>query len=195
MRKKLAAAFVAIGFLMLLTSAGHPAAAQRRRAHRRNVQPVADRWYTFTGPDRDFTLDFPRAPKREQDDQGTVTLIRNYALNTEDGMRFSVNFQDIGGDPQSSQDNEFAPDNEELIAAAARKDGRRVVQIHRLAKNVVEMELWQTVEETKADINYLERDVLRRGRVYTLGCASLVDGRKVDKSICRRFFNSLRFTR
>ncbi|OLE55620.1 MAG: hypothetical protein AUG51_02350 [Acidobacteria bacterium 13_1_20CM_3_53_8] len=196
MKKKLAMAFVTIGFLIFLTSSGHlTTAAQGRQVRRRSAQAVADRWYMFTSPDRDFTLDFPREPKREQDGQGPVTLIRNYALNTRDGMRFSVNFQDIGGDPRSSQNNEFAPDHEELVAAAARKDGRRVVQIHRLAKNVVEMELWQTVGETKADINYLERDVIWRGRVYTLGCGSLVDGRGVDKSICRRFFNSLRFTR
>jgi hypothetical protein len=122
-------------------------------------------------------------------------LIRVYSLNTEDGMHFSVNFQDIGGDPQSSQDNKFTPDYKELVAAAARKDGRRVVQIHRLAKNVIEMELWQTMVETSVNINYLDRDVLWRGRVYTFGCASLVDSGEVDKSICRRVFNSLRFTR
>jgi hypothetical protein len=70
-----------------------------------------------------------------------------------------------------------------------------VVQVHRLAKNVVETEYRMTVGETKADINYLERTILRRGRVYSLGCGSLVDGGEVDKSVCRRFFNSMRFLR
>ncbi|MDQ3743233.1 MAG: hypothetical protein M3444_02510 [Acidobacteriota bacterium] len=196
MQKRLAAALITIGAVGLLTSIGHLAtAAQGRQIRRRNTQVIAARWYTFTSPDRDFTLDFPREPKREQDNQGPVTLIRAYGLNTDDGMRFSVNFQDVGGYPRSNRNNEFAPDYEETVAAAARREGRRVVQIHRLAKNVVEMELWQTVEESKANLNYLERDILWRGRVYTLGCGSLVDGREVDKSICRRFFNSMRLAR
>jgi hypothetical protein len=195
MKKRLAATLVMLGSLAFLTSAGHLTAAQRHRVHKRSVQPAAERWYTFTGPDRDFSLDFPHEPKREQDGQGPVTLIRTYGLNTEDGMRFYVNLQDIGGDPRSSQNNEWAPDYEETAAAAARKDGRRVVQVHRLAKNVIEMELWQIVEEINGSVNYVERNVLRRGRVYTLSCGALVNGREVDKSICRRFFNSMRFMR
>jgi hypothetical protein len=176
-------------------SAMHATAAQRHRPARRGTQPAADQWYTFTSPDEDFTLDFPLKPEREREDQGPITLIRTYGLNTRDGMRFSVNFQDVGGDPRSRQSNEFAPDHEEVVAAAARKEGRRMVQIHRLAKNIIEMEYRQTLGESGADISYLERAILRRGRVYSLACGTVVDGGEVNKSICRKFFNSMRFLR
>lgn len=180
---------------IFLSLARQVTAAQRHRPVRRNVQPAANKWHTFTSPDEDFTLEFPREPKREREDQGPVTLIRTYGLNTGDGMRFSVNFQDVGGDPRSRLSNEFAPGHEEEVAAAARRDGRRMVQIHRLAKNIIEMEYLVTLEETNADLNYLERTILRRGRVYSLACGSVVDGREVNKSTCRKFFNSMRFLR
>ena len=195
MRKILAAQLAMLASLVFLPSAGHLTAAQRNPVRRRALQPVAGQWYTFTSPDRDFTLDFPCAPKRGQDRQGLVTMIRTYDVSTEAGMQFSVNFQDIGGDPRSRQNNEFAADHEEIVAAAAREQGRRVVQVHRLAKNVIEMEYLVTVEETKADINYMERTILRRGRVYSLACGSVVGGREMDKSICRKFFSSMRFPR
>lgn len=173
----------------------HTMAAQRHRPTRRSTRPAADQWYTFTSPDEDFTLDFPLKPRREREDQGPITLIRTYGLNTKDGMRFSINFQDVGGDPQARRSNEFSPDHEEEIAAVARRDGRRMVQIHRLAKNMIEMEYRMTLAEAGANINYLERTILRRGRVYSLACGSVVDGGDVDKSICRKFFNSMRFLR
>ena len=154
---------------------------------------MTGRWYTFTSPDGDFTLDFPRQPKRQQDGQGPMTLIRGYDVTTDEGLHLSVNFQDIGGDPQSRKNNEFAPDHEEVVTVAAREQGRRVVQVRRLAKNVIETEYRMTVEETGADINYLERSILLRGRVYTLGCGTVADGGDVDKALCRRFFGSMRF--
>jgi hypothetical protein len=29
--------------------------------------------------------------------------------------------------------------------------------------------------------------------LYTLGCGSLVDNKEVERAVCRKFFNSLRF--
>lgn len=190
---------VSLAFIMSVPSVfllfdQHAVAAQMRRDSQRSVQPAKD-WYTFISPDKDFTLNFPLEPRRERDEQGQVTLIRIYSLNTQDGMRFSVNFQDVGGDPRSRYRNEFTPGHEEVIAAAARREGRQLVQIQRLAKNIIEMEYHLTVKETNADINYLERSILRRGRVYSLACGSIVDGKGVNKLICRKFFNSMRFLR
>ena len=167
------------------------ASAQRRETSRHALTTV--KWYTFTSPDGDFRIDFPRKPDREEDAQGLVTTVRTYGVTVEDGMRFSINFQDIGGDPRSRQNNEWASSHEGEVAAAARDNGERVVQIHRLAKNIIEMELWQTVEQTGSSINYMRRDILHRGRVYSLGCGSIISGKEVDKSTCRRFFNSMRF--
>ena len=93
-------------------------------------------------------------------------------------MSFSVNLQDNGGDPLASHNNEWGSDSDQIMSAADRAAGRRVVQIHRLAKNIVEAELWQTVAENGANINYLRRFILRRGRVYTLACGSVIDGQR-----------------
>lgn len=193
MSKKLAVALITLCPLVFLIFIAQLTFAQRRGVRSRTSYPVADRWYTFKGPDSDFTLDFPRAPQRDPDVQGPVTLIRGYSLTTKDGTRFSINFQDIGGDPRSRGGNEYALDYEEQATAAAREQGRRVVQVHRLAKNVVEFEYRITVEENNAEISYLERSIMRRGRVYSVSCGTVVDRGEIDRPACRRFFNSMRF--
>lgn len=186
---------IVVGCLWILTSGTPEAPGQGRGRSASNRSVVTGHWYIFKGPDGEFTLTFPTKPHREPDGQGPTTIIRSYALNTANGMRFSVNMQDAGGNPDARSNNEWGPDHETMVAAAARQNGERVVQIHRVSKNVVELELWQTVQQNGANINYLRRDILRRGRVYSLGCGSVIDGRPVDKSICRRFFNSMRFLR
>lgn len=195
MKKRLAVVSIIIISLWSLTSVWQSASAQGRRGFGRNKAQATDRWYTFIGPDGDFTLAFPRKPNREQDTQGLVTLIRAYAVMTETGMHFSVNFQDLGGDPRSRRNNEYDLTAEEMMADAARDRGERVVQIHRVGRNIIDMELWQTVRGTGNNINYWTRNIVRRGRAYTLGCGSLINNQEVNKSICRRFFNSMRFTR
>jgi hypothetical protein len=67
--------------------------------------------------------------------------------------------------------------------------------MRRIARNVVEVEAWQTPKETGADQHYLSRYVIHRGRAYQLNCASRIGGKEVDRAICRRFFSSLRFLR
>jgi hypothetical protein len=156
---------------------------------------VPKKWFIFTSPDGDFRLQFPAKPNAEAASEGPVTLIRTFSLTTAEGMSFSINFQDKGGDPQASENNEWGRDFEEATSEADRKSGRRVVQIHRLAKNTVEAELWQPVADSGANINYLRRSILRRGRVYTLSCGSILNRRPVDKTICLRFFTSMRFIR
>jgi hypothetical protein len=110
-------------------------------------------------------------------------------------MHFSINFQDLGGDPRTRRNNEYDQTTEEMMADAARERGERVIQIHRLARNMIETELWETEPQTGHHLNYLTRGILHRGRIYTLGCGSVIDNQEVNKTICRRFFNSIRFTR
>ena len=166
--------------------------SQRRKKSR--PRSVAESWYLFASPDQDFTLRFPQEPKQEPSEQGQITMMRSYAVNTEQGMRFSINFQDIGGDPLATENNEWASYLEQWTTQAARNRGERVVQIHRLAKNVIEMESWQTVPQTGANQNLLNRSIIWRGRVYALGCGSLLNNEVANKVTCRRFFNSIRFT-
>ena len=182
------AAIVVLVIALLTTQA----TSQRRKKSR--SRSVTKSWYLFTSPDQEFTLRLPHEPKQEPSEQGQITMMRSYALNTEQGMRFSVNFQDLGGDPRSAQNNEWPSYLEQMTTQAARNRGERVVQIHRLAKNVVEMESWQTVPQTGANQNYLNRSIIWRGRVYALGCGSLLNNEVANKVTCRRFFNSIRFT-
>lgn len=168
--------------------------AQRRTSSHKPTTATPVGWFSFTGPDGDFSLAFPAKPQPfESDIEGPVTTIRHYHLSTKGGKYFSVNIQDMGGDPRSRDANEFDQDNESSVAVAARERGERVVQVHRLARNVFEMEVWQPVTDTPKNLHRLDHAILRRGRLYTLGCGSLIDNKEVDRAVCRKFFNSLRF--
>jgi len=88
--------------------AGHSAIGEAGIAVQKPA--VADKWFIFTGPDGDFRLEFPARPSPETPGQGAVTLIRGFSLTTVDGMSFRVNFQDNGGDPLASHNNEWGSD-------------------------------------------------------------------------------------
>ena len=183
-------------YLLLIAVAPHYIAiAQRRDSSRisnRSATPAG--WYIFKGPDGDFSLAFPAKPEPfESGIEGPVTSIRHYQVSTKAGKHFSINVQDVGGDPRSRDANEFGQKDEVIAAAAARERGERVVQVHRVAKNIIEMEVWQPVKDTPNNLHRLDHAILRRGRMYTLGCGSLIDNKEVDRAVCRKFFNSLRF--
>jgi hypothetical protein len=150
-------------------------------------------WPVFKSPDSDFTLQFPRKPDVQDASEGPITLIRYYGVTTEDGTTFSINFHDIGGDPRAPENNQWNRDLEAIVSAADRAQNRQIVQTHRIGKNIVEAEIWQT-ENSGVHLNYLRRSILRRGWVYTLGCGPAINNKKVDKPLCERFFNSMRFT-
>jgi len=167
--------------------------AQQQRS---STKRPTSAWYIFTGPDGDFSLAFPAKPLPfESEADGPVTMMRHYHLSTIDGKYFSVNFQDTGGDPTSRDANKFDAKAEVLISFAARERGERVIQVHRLAKDIVEMEVWQPTKDHKEWLNRLDYTILHRARVYTLGCGSLINNKRIDKPTCRKFFNSIRFTR
>lgn len=168
--------------------------AQQQRSSTERATPAP--WYIFTGPDGDFSLAFPAKPvPSESEGEGPVTMIRSYHLSTKDGEYFSVNFQDMGGDPTSRDANEFGAKAEVSISVAARERGERVIQVHRRAKHIVEMEVWQPAKDTKEWLHRLDRYIVHRARVYTLGCGSLINKKEVDKLTCRKFYNSIRFTK
>jgi hypothetical protein len=167
-------------------------ASENKPLTRPKLKANLGKWYIFKSPDGDFKLEFPGKPSEEPAIEGPVTLVRMFGFNTADGIRFSVNFQDIGGDPQAPENNEWGPDLEEITSAADRNRGVRVVQVHRQARNIVESEVLQTLVDTQTDIRYLRRNLIQRGRVYTLTCGSFVND-KLDKPLCQKFFNSMRF--
>src|SRR5258705_2062660 len=172
------------------------AIAQRQGSSRKpNRSATLLGWYIFKCPDGDFSLAFPSKPEPfESGIEGPVTSIRHYQVSTKAGNHFSINLQDVGGDPRSRDANEFGQKDEVIAAAAARERGERVVQVQRVAKNIIEMEVWQPVKDTPNNLHRLDHAILRRGRMYTLGCGSLIDNKEVDKSTCQKFFKSIRFT-
>jgi len=168
-------------------------ASESKSPTRPKLKAKPGTWYIFKSPDGDFTLAFPEKPALKQVGQGPVTILRSYEVTTNEGTTFSINFQDIGGDPSASESNEWNEGLEEILSAADRAQDVRVVQTHRLAKNIIESELWIPVTATGANINSLRRSILRRARVYTLGCGPVMDRKAVNKPLCQRFFNSMRF--
>ncbi len=168
-------------------------ASENKLPTRPKLRAKPGKWYIFKGPDGDFTLAFPEKPALKQVVQGPVTVLRSYEVTTDEGTTFSINFQDIGGDPNASESNEWIGGLEEILSAADRAQNVRVVQTHRLAKNIIESELWIPVTATGANINSLRRSILRRARVYTLGCGPAINEKAVNKPLCQRFFSSMRF--
>ena len=166
--------------------------AQRARKSKHNVA-VVDRWYVLVSPDADFMLSFPQKPIRELDEQGPNSPIKSYALNTESGMRFSINFQGAAQGPIWSLANEWNDGYEQEQLKSDHENKRRVVHAQRIDKHTFEAEIWDAGTDTGESINYVRRTIVRKARIYILLCGSSTYGRKVHKGTCRRFFNSMRF--
>lgn len=178
---------------LVLASLRSGAIAQQPRTRKRSAAASVDRWYVFVSPDGDFTLSFPQKPTREADGQGPTTSIKNYGLNTQNGMRFSINFQGAAKGPIGSVANEWNEDYEQGLLAKDREENRRVVHTQRRGKHTFEAEIWDSRTDTGESLNYIRQTIVRQDRIYTLLCGSAIYRRKVNKGTCRRFFNSMRF--
>lgn len=161
------------------------------RANSATARSKGAAWSSFRGPDNDFILEFPSEPKRAEDVQGGVTIIRRYALVTQ-SIYFEISIQDIGGSPNSSYANEFSPKFEETTSQMFSEDGIKIVQLRRTAKGSYEMEVLSPTLDRKGYLHGLRRGLIRNGRIYSMACDSIIEGREVNRNICRRFFNSFR---
>ena len=166
--------------------------AQKAVKNKQRVNKID--WYVFVSPDGDFTLSFPQRPNREPAEPGSRTPIRSYALQTQNGMRFSINSQGSFAEPNPRLANEWNDRYEHGLLSADRKNKRRVVNTRRIGKNGFEAEIWDSSSDSGESINYIRQTILRQGRIYTLLCGSQIFGRRVEKSTCRQFFDSMRFT-
>jgi len=170
-----------------------PIGTAQKRKRSKHAPAQIDRWYVFVSPDGDFTLSFPERPNREADEPGPVTAFKSYGLYTQNAMRFSVNFTEVPGDPNSRLANEWNDGFEQELLSKDREEKRRVVHTQRIGKNIFEAEIWDSGTDTGDGINYLRQTIVRHGRIYTLLCGSEIYGRPMNKSICRRFLNSMHF--
>ncbi len=179
--------------LLLTISALAQTHAGRPLPHPRPA-PTAPRWYIFAGPDRDFVVEFPSAPKRMSDNEAPGGTARNYVL-VKDGLTFRLHFIDTGLDPGSREGNQLPLDFRREMLEHARERGWTVVRAELVHRNVYEQETWSPMKSNAAgSLHYIERDVVRHGRQYILTCASLIPDKKADASLCRRFLDSFRVT-
>lgn len=162
---------------------GKPASQQRARTP---GQQTPAKWYTFTGPDGDFTMQFPSKPAREEDIQGPFAMIRRYSTIT-DTHYLGIVYQDVG--PEASV---LKPTHEEANSALLQEKGYKVVSMRRLSSNTTEMELWSPSQTPGRFLHRIDRTIVSHGRMYTLGCGSRTAEREVSRAVCRRFFDSLR---
>lgn len=151
-------------------------------------------WYTFTSPDKDFTLMFPIKPERGEGGKGDLTLITEFGANTSD-VHFSINYQDLDIAADDPFFNEFGPNYERLTARRMQQDGYKVVSSQRVARNISDEEKWQPTGNPEQYLNSMARSIIRNGRLYHLGCSSRWYNQEVNKSLCQQFFNSFRFTK
>ncbi|MFL6335343.1 MAG: hypothetical protein ACJ754_18680 [Pyrinomonadaceae bacterium] len=150
---------------------------------------MPDGWYAFAGPDGDFTLRFPSKPEQERDSAGLISTIRRYT-STNDSFYFGIDYEDVG--PAASV---LKPDYEETVSALLQDRGNKVVSIRRQSKNSTQMELWSPSRTPGKFTHRIDRITMSHGRRYTTYCGSRLEGREVDKELCRRFFDSLRVIR
>lgn len=149
-------------------------------------------WYTLTGPDKDFTIDFPAKPRRENDVIGYGLLTRSYSL-ADDSALLQVMFNDTGVAPNSREANEFVEDFALRRMRQAKEERVGVVHARLLSKNVFEIEEWiPSKKNPNQNFHGIGRMVLRNGQLYTLLCSALVSGQQVNAQTCRRFLNSFR---
>lgn len=155
---------------------------------------ATDQWKTLTSPDKDFTVDFPAKPDRDEFRGKTSfgkagRLIRRYFVYT-DSQMLAISFQDLEYAPNSQFANSVASSYEQKIKEVAKRDGWKIVRIQRLSNSVAETEAWDRAGASGGYVHAISRTVVRNGQAYDLQCRSVFIGLEVDRGICSRFFNS-----
>ncbi len=160
------------------------------------AQPADYQWTTLTSPDKDFTIDFPVEPKRDEfrnkRNMGEVgRLVRWYRAYT-DKLMFVIGFEDLNYAPNSPFADSVAPAYEQKIRDAARERGWKLIRMQRLSNSVAELEAWERSIKPTGYVHTISRTIVRNGHAYDLQCRSTFIGQVVDRNVCRHFFNSFR---
>ncbi|HEX8472608.1 MAG TPA: hypothetical protein VF666_01115 [Pyrinomonadaceae bacterium] len=155
------------------------------------AKSATPKWFLFQSPDGDFTLEFPAQPKRIQDLQGAITVVRQYVF-ADNIMWLGIAFEDYGGKPDSPENNDWGLKFEETFSRLSRENGTKIVQFRRLTKSTYELEAWTPASTPNDYQHYLTRATLRNARAYRMACHSLIKNQQVNKKVCRRFFDSFR---
>jgi hypothetical protein len=170
-----------------------PAREFRQSEVQHRARSSASRWHTFRSPDNDFIVEFPAKPRRDEDLSGDVAVLRGYSY-IGSLIWLSISFQDLGFEINSQQANDLGPHIDEILAAYTKGRGGKVTRVQRLAKNIIELEKVVPSRWSNKSRSSMSRVIYLNSRLYTLGCVPRPDGQKLNKKICRRFFNSFRIT-
>lgn len=161
-----------------------------------SAKAMPAKWIMIVGPDRDFTVEYPTQPKRDEyrgkSSSGKAgPLIRRYSVLT-DSQMLILSFQDLDYPPNSPFGDRVASTYEQKIKEAARREGWKLVKIRRLSKNMAETEAWERSREPVGYVHSISRTVVRNGQLYDLQCRSMFTDMEVDRTICDRFLRSFR---
>lgn len=157
--------------------------------------PTVDvQWGTLTSPDRDFRIDFPVEPKRDEfrtkRNAGEIgRLTRRYSAYT-DTLMLVISFEDLGYAPNSVFADRVGLAYEQKIREVARRDGWKIISIQRLSNSVAEVEAWERSVKPAGYVHTISRTVIRNGQAYDLQCRSMFVEQEVDRAVCRHFFSS-----
>jgi hypothetical protein len=158
------------------------------------ARAAAAPWGTLTGPDGDFTVDFPAEPRRDEFQGRVGSLARSYTVHM-DTLMLVLASEDLGYGPGRPLADSISPAFEREVRAASKRDGWKIVRVQRLSRSAAEVEAWERSRDPKGYVHSIARTHIRNGRVYDLQCRSLHIGREVDRSTCNRFLSSFRVTR
>jgi hypothetical protein len=155
--------------------------------------PAQTRWQQFSGPDDDFTIDFPAPPEHSiiptgSEGEGDVEF---YAAAI-GGQVLSIGYHD--GAPQMN-----VTSRQSLNALAegcrlyARAGGRKLLRLRALPGGVIEcMSTGRSLDPRYKTDRRLERTLVRGRRYYTLSVTSWTEA--IDMASATRFFSSFRLT-
>lgn len=186
--------FLIFTFLLVNASAGqNKGQKQQPRAPRAiSTSVVGDRWYTLMSPDKDIVIQFPSKPDHAADDEAPGGTSRNYIL-LKDDIVFKFTFIDTGLEPNSQEGNQLPLSFRKEMLNHARERGWTMIRSELLSMNMYEQETWSPIKRNpRQKLHYIERNIVRYGRLYTLTCASVIPDQKADSASCSRFFNSFR---
>lgn len=194
----------AAGLLLLISAGVGLAGAQRRAGKATTKKPALQqrvrgtrqqapaRWYTFSGPDGDFTVQLPGKPVREPDVYSLGRTVRGYSL-VKDFVHFQILFQNAGLGVNSPESDKLPADFAESMVRDIEGKGGTLLRAELERINVHELEAWVPFKNHPGQsLHYVERFIARNGQLYHLACTSLVPGRKLDPAIYRRVFDSFR---
>jgi hypothetical protein len=174
------------------TQTKNPSTSRSSGARKR---PATNRWYVFTGPDRDFVVEFPGESKHQVDSEAASGTMRNFTFDS-DSMSLLLSYVDLGIDPTTREGNQLPLNFRQTMLDHAQDRGWTVIRSQLLRQNIYEQETWSLTKSSPIKrLHYIERNIVRYGRQYILTCASLLPEKKVSPELCRRFLDSFRVLR